>query len=81
MLPLLHHNHNANTPVIPGIINEEQRQQEDKVSAKLEFDDMIYDWYELKINWREVYTKKELGIVGNEAIDPYDHLMKVDVKR
>ena len=25
--------------------------------------------------------KKELGIVGNEAIDPYDHLMKVDVKK
>ena len=58
MLPLRRHNHNANTPVIPGVINEEQRQEEDKVSAKHKFDDIIYDWYELKINRREVYTKK-----------------------
>ena len=81
MLPLRQPNHNATLLVIPEITNKEQRQAEDKVSGKLKYDNMIYDCYDLSINWREVYTKKELGIVDNEAIDPDDHVVKVDAEK
>ena len=44
MLPLCWPNHNTNILVISEIINEEQRQEEDKVSAKVKYDVMLYDW-------------------------------------